>query len=145
MTPTTPTTPTTPIGTIIESAGQLHRWDGVRWSPVETTNVGGLMVGGPSIPTTVINIRGRSGLTDLPADTVYIGRPSKWGNPFVVGKHGTREQVLVKYEHWVRGQPELMAALGELRGRKLACWCTPLACHGDVLVRLVNEMVAGDR
>jgi hypothetical protein len=69
---------------------------------------------------------------------VYIGRPSKWGNPFVVGKHGTREQVIERYERWLLGNDALMAALPELRGKVLGCWCAPRACHGDVLVGLAN-------
>jgi hypothetical protein len=69
---------------------------------------------------------------------IYIGRPSKWGNPFVVGKHGTREHVIERYEHWLRENDELMAALPELRGKVLGCWCAPSACHGDVLARLAN-------
>ena len=69
---------------------------------------------------------------------VYIGRPSKWGNPFVLGRDGTREQVIGRYEAWLLGREELVAALGELRGKVLGCWCAPRACHGDVLVRLAN-------
>jgi Domain of unknown function (DUF4326) len=69
---------------------------------------------------------------------VYIGRPSKWGNPFVLGKDGTREQVIAKYRCWLLTQPALMAALPELRGKTLGCWCAPHACHGDVLVELAN-------
>lgn len=68
---------------------------------------------------------------------VYIGRPSKWGNPFVIGKDGTRDDVVRKYEEWIKGQPELMIALTELKGKTLGCWCSPAACHGDVLIRLV--------
>jgi hypothetical protein len=69
---------------------------------------------------------------------VYIGRPSKWGNPFVVGRDGTREQVIERYEAWLLENEELMAALAQLRGKVLGCWCAPRACHGDVLVRLAN-------
>jgi Domain of unknown function (DUF4326) len=70
---------------------------------------------------------------------IYIGRPSKWGNPFVIGKDGTRVQVIEKYEAWLRTQPDLLAALPELRGKVLGCWCSPQACHGDVLVRLAEQ------
>jgi hypothetical protein len=70
---------------------------------------------------------------------VYIGRPSKWGNPFVVGKDGTRTECIALYEGWIVQQDELMAALGELRGAVLGCFCAPQACHGDVLVGLANE------
>ena len=70
---------------------------------------------------------------------VYIGRPSKWGNPFVVGKDGSREEVVEKYEQWLKTQPELVAALPELKGKVLGCWCSPQLCHGDVLARLANS------
>ncbi|HTZ62688.1 MAG TPA: DUF4326 domain-containing protein [Solirubrobacteraceae bacterium] len=69
---------------------------------------------------------------------VYIGRPSKWGNPFVVGRDGARGECVELYEQWLRENAELMAALPELRGLVLGCWCAPRACHGDVLVRLAN-------
>ncbi len=87
---------------------------------------------------------------------IYIGRAnedlpeSKWANPFKIGKDdaGTewsREQVIDLYESWVRKQPELMAALPELRDKVLGCWCKDAsgggpACHGDVLVKLLNEI-----
>lgn len=71
---------------------------------------------------------------------VYVGRPSKWGNPFKAGRDGTREEVIAKYEQWLRDQPHLVAvAKRELRGKVLGCWCAPLACHADVLVRIANE------
>ncbi len=69
---------------------------------------------------------------------VYIGRPSKWGNPFVVGRDGTRAQVIERYERWLVEQPELVAALPELAGKTLGCWCAPQGCHGDVLARLAS-------
>jgi hypothetical protein len=69
---------------------------------------------------------------------VYIGRPSKWGNPYEIGRDGTREEVIEKYRKYVTGRPDLMAALGELRGKILGCWCRPKACHGDVLVELCD-------
>ena len=72
---------------------------------------------------------------------IYIGRPSKWGNPFVVGQDGTREEVIAKYEQWLLAdeQSALRAALTELRGKVLGCWCAPKACHGDVLARLSDR------
>lgn len=74
-----------------------------------------------------------------PADAVYIGRPSKWGNPFVIGKHGNRDQVIAMYEEWVQKQPSLMRSLKDLRGKDLICWCSPARCHGDVLIELANK------
>jgi hypothetical protein len=70
---------------------------------------------------------------------LYIGRPSKWGNPFVIGRDGSRDEVIAKYRAWLTAQPELMATLGELRGHDLVCWCAPQACHGDVLIELANR------
>jgi hypothetical protein len=64
--------------------------------------------------------------------------PSKWGNPFVIGRDGTRDDVVARYEAWLLAQPELVAALPELAGKTLGCWCAPRACHGDVLARLAN-------
>lgn len=78
---------------------------------------------------------------------VYIGRPSKWGNPFTF-KEGTsaefvcatREECIKKFEEWFLSQPELVAmAKIELKGKVLACWCSPLPCHGDILSRIANE------
>ena len=71
---------------------------------------------------------------------VYIGRPSKWGNPFEIGKDGTRSQVIQKYEDWIQTQPELMDALPELKGKILGCWCTPKPCHGEILKKLVDNL-----
>jgi len=71
---------------------------------------------------------------------IYIGRPSKWGNPFTIGRDGTREQVIEKYRRWIMTQPELLAALPELKGRVLGCWCKPKACHGDVLAELADAL-----
>ncbi len=70
----------------------------------------------------------------------YIGRPSKWGNPFVIGPDGSRADVVRKFEEYLRSNPLLMeAAKKELRGKDLICFCAPLACHGDVLSRIANE------
>ena len=71
---------------------------------------------------------------------VYIGRPSKWGNPFVIGVHGTRATVVKMYDTWIREQPELMAAIHELKGKRLGCYCSPKQCHGDVLAYLANSI-----
>ncbi len=73
------------------------------------------------------------------ATQLYIGRPSKCGNPFVIGRDGSRTEVIAKYRAWIVAQPALMNALDELRGRDLICWCAPLACHGDVLVELARS------
>lgn len=69
---------------------------------------------------------------------VYIGRPSIWGNPFVIGPDGSRGQVIDKYREWIKTQPDLLAQIESLRGKVLGCWCAPLACHGHVLLELLD-------
>ena len=73
---------------------------------------------------------------------IYIGRPSKWGNPFVIGTDGTREEVVAKYREYLLNNRELLAALEELEDKVLGCWCSPKACHGDVLAELANRYAA---
>lgn len=75
----------------------------------------------------------------LPEGAVYVGRPSPWGNAYVIGRDGTREEVIARYEADLLASPKRMNDLGELRGKDLVCWCTPLPCHADVLLRLANR------
>lgn len=80
---------------------------------------------------------------------IYIGRPSKWGNPFS-HKEGTsakyrcntREEAVKNYEIWIKTQSKLINCIknGELNGKVLGCWCKPKLCHGDILVKLNKEL-----
>ncbi|MCA9438404.1 MAG: DUF5131 family protein [Candidatus Omnitrophica bacterium] len=72
---------------------------------------------------------------------VYVGRPSKWGNPFKIGLDGTREEVIHKYRTWLlEERPDLVAAAKEeLKDKILGCWCAPKPCHGDVLSEIANR------
>lgn len=72
-------------------------------------------------------------------NAVCVDRQTKWGNPFVIGRDGSRNEVCDKYEKWFWTQPHLVAALSELRGRDLECWCSPQRCHGDFLLREANK------
>ena len=77
---------------------------------------------------------------EVPDHAVYIGRPSKWGNPFVVGRDGDRDEVIGKYEAWLQTQPQLVGSIKtELRGRDLVCFCSPKSCHGDVILKIANS------
>lgn len=69
---------------------------------------------------------------------ILITRESKWGNPFHIGKDGTREEVIEKYKKWIITQPLLIADLESLRDKRLGCVCKPEACHGDVLIELID-------
>ena len=81
---------------------------------------------------------------------VYIGRPSKWGNPFthIADKKtaaqfvvSSRDEAVEAYRLWItEGEGKhLLEDLHELRGKVLGCWCAPKACHGDVLLKLIEE------
>jgi len=92
----------------------------------------------------------------MPANTVYVGRPTRWGNPWVVGgsvscgcrsvgecthnyfQRNTPAEAVEAFRCWAATHPAVLA-LEELRGRNLACWC-PLdqPCHADVLLELAN-------
>jgi Domain of unknown function (DUF4326) len=69
-------------------------------------------------------------------DMVFIGRPSRWGNPWRIGLHGDRAEVLRKYRDWLTApeQKEFRNQVRRhLRGRLLGCFCSPLRCHGEYL------------
>lgn len=77
-----------------------------------------------------------------PFNAVYIGRPSKWGNPWEIGVHGTRAHVIALYRDYILNRPKLLAAVKkELVGKDLLCFCSPNSCHGDFLLQLANEVV----
>ena len=72
------------------------------------------------------------------SNDVYIGRGSKWGNPFIIGQHGNRTEVIDKYYKYIIDKQELLNDIWELKGKNLVCYCSPLECHGDVLNALRN-------
>ena len=93
----------------------------------------------------------------MPAGAVYVGRPTRWGNPFRVGDRvlvpgstggpdGAEWEVLsasraiALYEAHIRARPKLVAAArSDLAGRDLACWCAlDQPCHADVLLKIAN-------
>lgn len=83
-------------------------------------------------------------------DDVYIGRPSKWGNPFTVDTMRTqsssqteftdRELAIFHYKLYLDANPHLkLLAQQELKGKNLVCFCAPQRCHGDILLKIANE------
>ena len=80
---------------------------------------------------------------------VYIGRPSKWGNPFTHLSDSTqakyikptRREAIEAYKDYIlTGEGKhLLEDLHELEGKTLGCWCKPQSCHGDILVEIINE------
>jgi len=92
----------------------------------------------------------------MPENTVYVGRPTKWGNPYPADKSCDRKLAALRYqfhlglavtahqegektsnEHFMR----IAENMHVLKGKNLACWC-PLDCdcHADVLLKLVNDL-----
>lgn len=73
---------------------------------------------------------------------VLIGRPSRWGNPFVIGSDGDRSEVIRKHREWflkrLTEEPGLVETLRSLRDKKLVCYCAPKPCHGDLLAELAD-------
>ena len=69
---------------------------------------------------------------------------SPFANPYKVGKDGDRETVITKYEDYIiekiEKNPKLKDQIKEMKGKNLGCWCHPLPCHADVLLRIINEM-----
>jgi len=77
---------------------------------------------------------------------VRIGRGTMWGNRHRLrpgATPGERAEAIAAYERDLAGRPDLLAHVGELRGRALGCWCAPRACYGDVLARLANGRPTG--
>jgi len=88
---------------------------------------------------------------------VLIDRRTKWGNPYslhhtltldeakylgAVHREGgsiTRADAIALYEWYLRNNQELLNDLESLRGLTLGCWCKPQACHGDVILKLLDE------
>jgi hypothetical protein len=77
---------------------------------------------------------------------VYIGRPSKWGNPYshkdgtlAEFKVDTRKEAIDKYEGYLLQNGDLINSIHELKGKTLGCWCKPKRCHGDILAKYANN------
>ena len=98
------------------------------------------------IPT-VVNIRDGAGCD------IYIGRGGKYGNPYIIGRDGTRREVVKKHKKWLQQWIKhkkrividgydnrwVVKHLKQLEGKRIGCFCTPLSCHGDNLKILVRE------
>jgi hypothetical protein len=86
----------------------------------------------------VVNLRDTHGV--LPQGAIRICRPSRWGNPYPVGKVFTRDNAIASYRTWLAARLEAEPNyLEPLRGKVLACWChgdetDPLPCHGDAII-----------
>lgn len=88
----------------------------------------------------------------LPGVDVLIMRPTKWGNPFYLGLHGDRATVLFRFRTWLEtgenfnnvfateeARQAILQNIRKLKGKDLICQCSPLPCHGDILLELANK------
>ena len=74
----------------------------------------------------------------LPENTVCVNRGTRWGNPFIIGTHGDRDEVIRKFEESIIPIHDLIKQ--ELKGKNLACFCKISdKCHGDTLLRIANS------
>lgn len=84
---------------------------------------------------------GRSGIVFVNKER-FPKKNSEFANPFKLGKDGTREEIINKYEIYIKNKlnndPELIEKLLELKGKNLGCWCHPEPCHGDILLQLIE-------
>lgn len=92
----------------------------------------------------------------MPAGAIYVGRPTRWGNPYnweyfeIAGHDPTKAKALavMRFRLWLEGEilgndqrrREILEHIEELRGHDLACWCKPGdPCHADYLLELANR------
>ena len=95
----------------------------------------------------------------MPPDTIYVGRPTIWGNKFKseqardAGYKNTRAMAVYAFRQFMRGDPifcqgpadhearrRILERVGELRGKNVACWCAlDQPCHADVLLEIANQ------
>lgn len=79
---------------------------------------------------------------NCPKEAIYVGRPTKWGNPYKIGPDGDRDEVINKYRVWLATQiVGHRLDLAELKGKDLVCWCAPKPCHADILLKVANKEV----
>lgn len=98
------------------------------------------------IPTRVQRMR-RKGWK-MPPNTVYVGRPTKWGNPYQIKKPASkldaysRINAIESYKIHLQRNPRIVEqAKSELKGKNLACWCKlDQECHADILLKIANEV-----
>lgn len=77
---------------------------------------------------------------NVPTSAIFIGRPSRFGNPFPITERRDRDTAIKMFENYILSNPRLLEKVKrELRDKDLVCYCAPLPCHGDVLLRIANE------
>lgn len=82
-------------------------------------------------------------MDQIPYDAVYVGRPTAYGNPFVLRHEKDRDKILIQYATWLMDDKQRWLRdhmRRNLRGRHLVCWCSPKACHADIVLIVANSL-----
>lgn len=102
------------------------------------------------VPTRLINLKITKVSNKDAGDSydVYIGRGTLWGNPYQMGKEGTRDEVIAKFAYdfekrFLKLPEKFDENIEKLRGKTLGCHCKPAACHGDVIASYLNSQDDG--
>ncbi|MDN3220725.1 DUF4326 domain-containing protein [Pseudomonas nunensis] len=102
------------------------------------------------IPTRTVNLKITKVSNKDRGDSydVYIGRGTLWGNPYQMGKEGTREEVITKFAYdfekrFLKLPEQFDVNIEKLRGKTLGCHCKPAACHGDIIANYLNSQDDG--
>lgn len=73
---------------------------------------------------------------------IFIGRPSAFGNPFIIGRDGDRNGVIELYRRYfhrrISTDGDFRVKVSALKGKVLGCYCKPLPCHGDVIAEYLD-------
>lgn len=88
----------------------------------------------------------------MPENTVYVGRGSRWGNPYRIVTPADAAKAVEAYRKWLlftpstlfafRDPPKVTEIIRDLRGKNLACWCAEgQPCHADILLKIANVPV----
>ena len=150
----TPPTITTQLDQLNERAAmlmsqQIEHTKAVQALARDVAALGSLVANGDKLmpQTKVIHKRNAPDTWQDDPQFVYIGRAmprqrlkaSPFANPFKIDRDGDRDEVVRKYRTHLLSQPDLLAQLKTLQGKTLVCWCSPEACHGDVIVEMLAE------
>lgn len=134
-------------------------FDAAFWLPRSPVDEG-IVLGDGTPATTTVCLKGRreefGPCLELPAaeGIVYVGRAqfqggwrlprSPFANPFTVKTAGSAQSAVQRFADWLPLQADLLGRLGELRGKRLGCWCAEGSpCHGVWLAAFVDRLTVG--